>query len=115
MLLYCLLPETSIGILRSLTLEVDNSSSDGSLSLLARTVGGPPDGQWERNGQVIEIGHPSFTITYELDMSVPTFFHLAPFISRLNIRGRYPGVYVYTVTNRMTRRFFRKSISIDGM
>ena len=115
MLLYRLLPVTSIGSIRSLTLEVDNSSSDGSLSLLARTVGGPPDGRWTRDGQVIEIGHPSVTITYTLDTSLPTFYNLAPFISRLHIHSRYPGLYVYTVTNRMTEGVFRKSISIDGM
>ena len=81
--------------------------------MLGKSVGGPADGRWERDGQIIENSR-QFTITYELDKSLGNWKRLVPYTSTLVVHGRHPGLYVYTVTNRVTTEVFSDSVNIQG-
>ena len=82
----------------------------------ARTIGGPPNGVWRRNGVVIESDNLDFTITFELDKNDENFLYKLPYTSRLRANGPTEGVFTYTVTNRVTPRIFTdSSMLIEGI
>ena len=93
--------------------EAQWSGDNASFSLLGKTVGGPVDGRWERDGLILENSH-QFTITYELDMSIVDWIRLLPYTSRIHVHGRYPGIYTYTATNRVTKEVFSDFVNIQG-
>lgn len=82
----------------------------------ARSVGGPPDGHWERNGLPIrEDGKGNFTIRFEVDTSSQDAYQEGRYNSFLVAKGRYPGEYSYWVTNRITDRVFSENLFIEGI
>ena len=86
-----------------------------TFTLFAKSIGGPPDARWERNGQIIRTDHPSFTMSYELNRLVHDYYRRAPYNFTLIAHGFLPGEYVFVVSNRRTDRVFRISAVVEGI
>lgn len=89
-----------------------NGSNPG-FTLIGMSIGGPPVGIWTRYGRRIPVNHTNFTITFELNMSVPNFQHIIPYTSKLVAHGIQPGYYTYEVGNVFGSNY-RDSILIEG-
>ena len=82
--------------------------------LLGTTSGGPPTTYtWTRNGQVI-TNSASYSISIEVDHS-PDGFQNSRYRSTLTVTGRLPGVYQYSVTNRVTSGMVNDTFTIESM
>ena len=107
------------GSIKTLEFELESIVSSGehqTMTLSARTVGGPPTGVWRRNDVVIESDDPDFTITFELDKSKEHFTSQVPYTSRLRSHGRTEGIFSYSVTNRVTPKVsLVENMIIEGM
>lgn len=105
----------SITSVSNLTISDHNwSSQHPKFTLLVRTIGGPPDAYWQRNGEAIE-SNSCYTITYKLDRSKRDYTYHVPYTARLTAHCKKPGKYIYFVTNSLTLRFYSKSIIIEGI
>ena len=107
--------EGTITELRSLKVGVaDWLNQNPKFTLITRTVGGPPDGVWKRDGQQLSAS-PCYEMKYDLDTSGLYFEYQVPYNATLLSKCRNPGIYTFLVTNRLTSRSFNKSITIEGM
>ena len=93
-----------VGVISILQVSLVSSSfltANPTFTLLASTSGGPPETYtWTRDG--VEIGNSgSYTISFGLTPNLRKFVD-SLYSSRLTVRGRLPGVYQYSVTNRAT-------------
>ena len=101
----------------SLTLQLERfkwTGTNPTFTLIARTVGGPPDIRWERDGEIIKSTDYSFSFSFDLDVTEEDYQRLVPYDIRLIAHGVLPGNYTFIVSNRLTDRFFKESIFIEG-
>jgi hypothetical protein len=85
-----------------------------TFTLVGETSGGPPTTYtWTRDGVEITDSSP-FSISLSLTSDDAMRYMDAPYESTLTVRGRYPGVYEYGVTNRATTSTITNSINIEG-
>ena len=115
---YYLLSESTRGRIKEIVMELERGvwfGEDQTVTLSARTTGGPPSGVWKRNDVVVDSDDPDFTITFELDGSQKDYLIRVPYTSRLTSHGHTSGIFTYVVTNRLTPGLLSKSIAIDGM
>ena len=108
---------TSTGVISITQLSLNSSSflaANPSFTLLASTSGGPPETYtWTRDG--VEISNSdSYTISFGLTPNERTLVD-SLYNSRLIVRGRLPGVYRYSVTNRDTPTNINQEITIEGI
>lgn len=81
----------------------------------AISLGGPPDGHWERNGvEITKYNYDDITIQFELNTSSPNVYYEVPYVSMLVVQGTYPGMYIYSVSNKITNKVFSGSMLIEG-
>jgi hypothetical protein len=85
-----------------------------TFTLVGETSGGPPTTYtWTRDG--VEITNSSsFSISLSLAGIDAMRYMDALYESTLTVRGRYPGVYEYGVTNRATTSTVTNGTSIEG-
>ena len=82
-----------------------------TFTLIANTSGGPPeDYTWTRDG--VEISGENYSIALSNNSQV--IYQESLYYSNLTIRGRLPGVYEYSVTNRATPAIQNQSYTIEG-
>ena len=83
--------------------------------LFGNTSGGPPTSYiWTRNGQVI-TNNASYNIAIQFNRGAGAHFAHSLYHSTLNVTGRLPGVYQYSVTNRATSGMVTDKINIEGI
>jgi hypothetical protein len=85
-----------------------------TFTLVGETSGGPPTTYtWTRDG--VEITNSSsFSISLSLTRDDAMRYMDALYESTLTVRGRYPGVYEYGVTNRAATSTITNSITIEA-
>ena len=85
-----------------------------NFTLFGNTSGGPPTTYtWTRNGQVI-TNDASYTIAIQVNQGAGAHFAYSRYRSTLNMTGRLPGVYQYSVTNRATSGIVTNQFIIKG-
>ena len=89
-------------------------SDSQTFTLLGDTSGGPPTTYtWRRDGQVI-TNSSSYSISIQTRERTNAGFQNSRYRSTLTVTGRLPGVYQYSVTNRVTSGMVTDSFTIDG-
>ena len=105
-----------VGVISITQVSLASSSfltANPTFTLLASTSGGPPEiYTWTRDG--VEISNSSsYTLSFYLTPNSRKFVD-SLYNSRLTVRGRLPGVYRYSVTNRDTPITANQEITIEG-
>ena len=81
-------------------------------TLAGETRGGPPTSyNWTRNG--VEITNSS-SFTISISLNAEGGFTESVYVSTLVVRGNFPGVYQYSVTNRAMNNSRDDSFTIEG-
>ena len=83
-------------------------------SLAGISRGGPPSYVWRKDGMVL-VNSTSFSVSIALTGSGSERFTESVYESVLTVTGRHPGVYSYSVSNRITPRHLTKTLNITGI
>ena len=86
-----------------------------SFTLAGDTEGGPPETYtWTRNGAPI-TNNESFSISIGVNgVTDQSAYDDSRYRSTLTVTGRLPGVYQYSVSNRVTSNTLTSNINIEG-
>lgn len=90
------------------------SFSSSGFALVGDTSGGPPESHtWTRNDEIISESS-SFSISIAVNGDGVRANMESLYRSTLSVRGSFPGVYRYSVTNRATPTLVTESIEYSG-
>ena len=86
-----------------------------TFTLLARTRGGPPTTySWTRDGQAT-VTDRAYSVSISANLTAgDVAYRESHYYSMLSVTGRLPGVYQYSVSNRVTPTPLTDNINIKG-